>query len=87
MKTFVEQRLNTNEVKFWDFLPNLKIKTFAILVKKKTVKTADEKVITLNTDRELVGRLVIAAKSRDSNLREIPSYELSVSPRPTQMAV
>ena len=35
---FVEQRLITNNTTFWDSLPNLKIKTFASLVKKKTVK-------------------------------------------------
>ena len=30
MTTFVEQRLNTNEKKFWDPLPNLKVKTFVL---------------------------------------------------------
>ena len=74
MTTFVDQRINTNEVKFWDSLPNLKIKTCATLVKKKTVKMADEKVIT---DRELFDQLVTAAKSRNINLREDLSYKLS----------
>ena len=80
MTTFVEQRLNTNEVTFWDSLPNLKIKTFATLSKKKTVKLTDEKVITLSADRELFGRLLITGKSRDINLRELLSYELSTVP-------
>ena len=35
---FVEQRLITNNTTFWDSLPNLEIKTFASLVKKKMVK-------------------------------------------------
>ena len=35
---FVEQRLITNNATFWDSLPNLKIRTFASLVKKKTMK-------------------------------------------------
>lgn len=38
MATFVEQRLNTNEKKFWDPLPNLQIKTFAKLAKRKKLK-------------------------------------------------
>ena len=38
---------------------------------------AGEKVIILSVDRGLFGRLVIAAKSRDINLREVLSYELS----------
>ena len=33
--TFVEQRLNTNEVKFWDSLPNLKIRTSATKFSKQ----------------------------------------------------
>ena len=66
---FVEQRLNTNNTTFWDSLPNLKIKTFASLVKKKTVKLVYDKVLVINADRELFGRLVIAAKSRVINLK------------------
>ncbi len=66
---FVEQRLNANNTTFWDSFPNLKIKTFASLVKKKTVKLVYEKVLVINADRELFGRLVIAAKSRVINLK------------------
>ena len=81
MTMFVEeQRLNTNSTNCWYSLPNLNIKTFASLVKKKTVKLVDEKVLTTNADRELFGRLVIAAKSRDINLKYVLSYELSTVP-------
>ena len=66
---FVEQRLNANNTTFWGSLPNLKIKTFASLVKKKTVKLVYEKVLVINADRELFCRLVIAAKSRVINLK------------------
>ena len=75
MTMFAEQRLNNTT--FWDSLQNLKIKTFASLVKKKTVKLVDENVITGNADGELFGRLVIAAKSRDINLKDVLNYELS----------
>ena len=50
MTKFVEQRLNNNNTKFWDSLPNLKIKIFALLVKKKTEKLVDEKVLNINAD-------------------------------------
>lgn len=80
MMEFVEQRLNTNKVKFFDAIPNLKIKTFASLAKKKMVKTADEKVLTVGADRDLFGRLVIAARSRDIDLRDVLSYELTTVP-------
>ena len=80
MTTFVEERLNTNEVLFWNALPNLKIKTFTTLAKKTKIKTSDDKTITVAADRDLFGRLVISAKSRDINLKEVLSYELSTVP-------
>ena len=91
MMEFVEQRLNTNKVKFFDAIPNLKIKTFASLAKKKTVKTADEKVLTVGADRDLFGRLVIAGRLRNIDLRDVLSYELTTvgyhSPLHIMMAV
>ena len=50
MKDFVEKRLNTSEVKFWEPLPHLKVETFASLSKKKKIRTADEKILTVNAD-------------------------------------
>ena len=50
------------------------------MVKKKTVKLVDEKVLDTNSDCELFGRLVIAAKSRVINLKDVISYELSGVP-------
>ena len=80
MKGFVEKRLNTGEVKFWERVSHLKIDTFASLSKKKQVKTADEKIVTINADRDLFGRLLIAANSRGVQLREVLSYELATVP-------
>lgn len=80
MKEFVEKRLNTNEVKFWEPLPHLKIETFASLSKKRQVRAADEKILTVNADRDLFGRLLIAANSRSVHLQGVLSYELSTVP-------
>ena len=80
MKDFVEKRLNTSEVKFWEPLPHLKVETFASLSKKKKIRTADEKIITVNADRDLFGRLLITANSRGVQLREVLSYELATAP-------
>lgn len=81
MNAFVSQRLDTNEMNFWNAIPNLQIKTFAALAKKKKkVKAADEKIISVSADRDLYGHLVISAKSRDINLKEVLSYELSTVP-------
>ena len=69
----LEQRLNNNNTMFWDSHPNLKIKTFASLVKTKTVKLVDEKVLNINAEREVFSRLVIVAKPRVINLKDVVS--------------
>ena len=77
MEDFISTRLNTNEVNFWDPLPKLKINTFSSAAKKMEVKATNDKIITLTTDREFFGRLLVVAKQRDIDLREELSYELS----------
>ena len=44
MNSFIEQRLNTNPVSFWDAIPNLKINTFSSMTKKTTIKSTNEKL-------------------------------------------
>ena len=79
MDAFVKQRLETSEVNFWDPVPNLKVKSFSAMAKKTNVK-ANDKVITVSADRDLFGRLLIAANTREINLKEVLSYELSAVP-------
>lgn len=80
MTTFVEKRVNTNTISFWDSVANLKVKTFQSTTKKLQIKAADEKLITVKADRDLFGRLLIAANARQVNLREVLTYELSPVP-------
>ena len=80
IKELVEKRLNTNEVTFWEPLPHLKVETFVSLSKKKKIRTADEKILIVNADRDLFGRLLIAVNSQGVQLREVLSYELSTIP-------
>ena len=42
--------------------------------------TANDKISNLTADRELFGRLLVVAKQREINLREVLSYELSTVP-------
>ena len=78
--TFVKQRLETSEVIFWNPVPNLKVKSFISTMAKKTNVKANDRVITVNADRDLFGRLLIAANTREFNLKEQLSYELSEVP-------
>ena len=80
MEDFISTRINTNKVNFWDPLPKLKINTFSSAAMKMEVKSTNDKIIILTTDRELFGRLLVVAKQRDIALREVLSYELSAVP-------
>ena len=80
MEGFIADRINTNQVNFWEPLPKLKINTFSTATKKMQAKASNDKIITLTSDRELFGRLLVVAKQREVNLREVLSYELSTVP-------
>ncbi|KAK3740844.1 hypothetical protein QZH41_000596 [Actinostola sp. cb2023] len=80
LKKFTSKRMNTAEVSFWDKISKLNVKTFASLSKVSHIKSVDEKIITISADRNLFGRLLIAAKCRDVDLKEVLSYELSTVP-------
>ena len=73
---FVEQRLNSNKVSFWSPLKHLNIATFASTLYKSARKNVADKGEALGTDRDIFGRLVLAAKVRQINLKEVLSHEM-----------
>ena len=77
MKEIVEKHLNTDETSFWDPVTSLKIKRFSTTTKKTSIKSTNEKLISVSADRDLFGRLLMAANARQINLRDELSYELS----------
>ena len=79
MKAFVEQRINSNAVGFWEPIPNMKIKTFSSANKKIQVKSSD-KLVTVNADRDLFGRLLIVSNTQQIFLKDVLSFELSLVP-------
>ena len=79
MKAFVEQRINSNAVGFWEPIPNMKINTFSSANKKIHVKSSD-KLVTVNSDRDLFGRLLIVSNTRQISLKDVLSFELSPVP-------
>ena len=79
MKAFVERRINNSAIGFWVPIPNMKIKTFSSANKKIHVKSSN-KLVTVNTDRDLFGRLLIVSNTRQIFLKEVLSFELSPVP-------
>ena len=78
MATFIEERLNTSIKSFWDPLPQLKINTFTKMSIKK-LNGADT-TITVKADRDLFGRLVVVASTRQVNLKKLMSSALATVP-------
>ena len=80
MDEFIAKRMETSVVSFWDTLPNLKIPLFGTLTKTRKQKVGDDKIISVSADRDLFSRLIIAAKARDTGMKEVLTYELSSVP-------
>ena len=59
---------------------SLQIKTFSTTTKKTSIRSTNEKFLSVSADGDLFGRLLIAVNARQINLREVLSYELSTMP-------
>ena len=79
MNSFVKERINSNAMGFWEPIPNMKIKTFSSANKEIRVKSSD-KLVTINADRDLFGRLLIVSNTRQICLKDVLSFELSPVP-------
>lgn len=80
MEGFVSSRVQSNDINFWDPIHKLKIKSFSSVATNVTIKSQKEKIVSVNADRKLFGRLLVAEKNRDINLKEVLSYELCSVP-------
>ena len=65
----------TNSVGFWEPIPKMSIKTFSSANKKIQAKSND-KLVTVNADRDLFGRLLIVSNTRQICLEDVLSFEL-----------
>ena len=82
MTSFISRRIQNNQTNFWDPVKKLNISTFSGVARKVTVESQKEKVVSINDDRKLFGRLLVAAKKREVNLQEVlsPEFCCAVSP-------
>ena len=62
MNSFITKKITSNETGFWDTLPKKKIKTFASMVKRVQAKPSEEKLVTVNADRNLFACVLITSK-------------------------
>ena len=75
---FVEKRINSNEEDFYKAVTRNDLKTFSSLEKNsKALSKSKQKLLNVNVDRQLFGRLPVISKDRDVDVEELFSYELS----------
>lgn len=80
-ESFLENRIKTNNVNFYDPIKQNKLKTFKHMKLKKKITLSKEKSISISAERSLFGRMLVIAKSRESlSLQNILSYSLSPIP-------
>lgn len=79
MSDFIEKRINSNSVGFWEPIPKMNIKTFSSANKKIHAKS-NNTLVTVNADRDLFGRLLIVSNTRQICLKDVLSFELSPVP-------
>ena len=79
LKEFIEKRLLSNEVDFFDPLPKLKLSTFSENTIQKRMKVSGSE-IAIKADRAFFSKLVTIAKVRDLDLHEVYSHELGPIP-------
>ncbi|KXJ20012.1 hypothetical protein AC249_AIPGENE15286 [Exaiptasia diaphana] len=79
MQQFLLKRLNSSQTSFWEPIERLSTPTFNSAIKSSTTKTKDV-LPTGNSEREIFGRLLVVARNRDVDLKDVLSYELSRVP-------
>lgn len=79
---FLDQRVYSNNIQFWDPLKKNCIKTCKTVTKKVKIALKD-KTLAIKTDLSLISRLLIASRSRpDIDLRyNLSNYEFSALPK------
>ena len=72
---FIDNRIVTNEVGFYEVLPKKKLKTFESASMKNTVVVAGKEEI-LKADRKIFARLTVIAQTCELDMQNVLKYEL-----------
>ena len=79
MTQFLEDRLQTGKVHFFDPLKRNTLKSFASL-NKPVPSNKKQATQTINIDRQIFSKLAVIGQSRDVNISELLQYELDPVP-------
>ena len=79
MSTFVEKRVNTDEIDFFSTIEKSKLLTFTSM-NKLLVSKQKQAVQAVRIDREIFGKLSVIGQSREIPIQELMKYELASVP-------
>jgi len=79
LQRFVKDRIESDDVGFYNVLKKNKLRTFDVKKKTSTMKVNGQK-IAIRADRETFARLLSIQQKRNVDLREVMRYELCVLP-------
>ena len=77
---FVETNLLSEEPDIFATIQKTKLQTFSSLTKPVSTTKAKDKEISLKSSRNLMGKLLLLARSREIDLKEVLSYSLGPFP-------
>ena len=80
MTSFILTRIQSNQTNFWDPVKKLNISMFSSVARKITMESQKDKVWSINPDCKLFGCLLLVAKKREVNLKEVLSFKLCSVP-------
>ena len=82
LRSFADERLGEDGTKdFYATLPQLQLKTFSSMGKKKRGSEATQASV-LKSTRDLFGRFLVIGKTRELSMEKLLSYPLVSSPSP-----
>ena len=79
LKEFIDNRILSDKVGFYEPIKRLKLKTFTSLKVKKTTKVK-EKEHTIESSLKMFSRFIILQEKRNISIREVLNYELGALP-------
>ena len=79
LEEFLQKRIESNKVGFYEPITKLKLQTFWSLQKVKSVQVKDQ-TVAIKSDRQTFARLLMVQQNRNIDIKHVLNYELGSVP-------
>ena len=73
---FIEERIKSNDVGFYETVKRNKLKTFTSMLATEKVAVKDKEVV-IRADRDLFARLLVIRETREVSMKDFVGYSLA----------